>query len=120
MDDILEFEKQSQKVPASKEHWRKMAGKEFLVGEELPENGATMTIKSVTKEELQSQKGKEEKAVISFNETDRKIVANVTNLKRISEVLESPYPIDWIGKKVTFIPVTASFFGKTQQVIRVK
>ena len=118
-EQTLEFEKQAQ-VPKHKQHWRAVAGKEFLVGEELPEAGIALTIKSVTKEEVQSKKGVEEKAVICFEKTKRKIIANVTNLTRISEVLGSPYPVDWIGKQITFIPERLSFFGKSTLCIRVK
>ena len=49
-----------------KTHWRKIAGKDFLVGEMLDGKEVTLTIKSVAVEQLQNQKGKEEKPPSSF------------------------------------------------------
>lgn len=106
-------------IPAHKQHWRKLAGKEFLVGEELTKD-VTLTIKTVTREEVQSQAGKENKIVCTFEETDRKIILNVTNCKRIAEQVGSGFIQDWIGQKITFTTETVTAFNRTSQAIRVK
>lgn len=103
-----------------KTHWRKIAGKDFLVGEMLDGKEVTLTIKSVAVEQLQNQKGKEEKPVIRFNGTDQKLVVNVTNLKTITKVLKTPFIEEWAGKQITLIPVKGRFFGEDQEVVRVK
>ena len=120
MSEILDFEKSSHKAPQHKTHWRKMAGKEFIVGEMLDGKDVTMTIKTVTIEELQSQKGTEKKVVATFEEADMKIVLNVTNMKSIAEKIGSGFVQDWIGKKVTFYPTKITAFGKTTEAIRVR
>lgn len=103
-----------------KTHWRKIAGKEFLIGEMLDGKEVTLTIDHATQEEVQSQKGKEKKAVIYFKGTTQKMVANVTNMKAIAKELGSPYVEDWAGKQITLIPVSGRFFGEEQEVIRIK
>ena len=108
------------KVPVHKQHWRKLAGKEFLVGEELDGKDVTLIIKTISAENMQSQKGIEKKVVATFESTDRKIILNVTNMRRISEITGSGFIQDWIGKKITFTTETVSAFGKTTQALRVK
>jgi hypothetical protein len=104
----------------NKIHWRSLVGKEYLVGEELAGKDVTLTIKSVTIEELQNAKGKETKPVAAFEGTDRKLVLNVTNLKSIAKALKTPYTEEWIGKQVTLTPVKGRFFGEDQIVVRIK
>ena len=104
----------------TKTHWRILAGKEYLVGEMLNGKELTLTIKKVEVEELQSERGKEEKPVISFDGTSQKLVVNNTNLKAIADTLQTPYVNEWIGKEITLIPVKGRFFGKEQEAIRVK
>ena len=103
-----------------KTHWRTIAGKEYLVGEELNNKEVTLTIKKVTIEELQNQKGKETKPVLSFVGTERKLVLNVTNMKAIAKELKTSFVEEWEGKKITLIPEHGKFFGVEQDVIRIK
>lgn len=103
-----------------KQHWRAIAGKEFLIGEEFAGKDVTLTIKSVQREQVQNQQGKENKIVARFEESDRAIILNVTNCKAITKVLGSGYIQDWVGHKITFTSVKGTFFGEEQEVIRVK
>ncbi len=103
-----------------KKHWRQLAGKQHLIGEMLNGKEVTLTIKTAGQEELQSQRGVEKKLVISFEETDQKLVVNTTNAKSISKISGSGFVSDWIGVKVTLYPVRGTFFGQEQEVIRIK
>jgi len=105
---------------SSKTHWRKVAGKEYLVGEQLDGKDVTLTIKSVVKETLQNAKGKEVKPVITFEKTDLKLVVNVTNMKAIAKVLGTPFIEEWAGQQITLTPVKGTFFGEEQEVVRIK
>ena len=107
-------------MTTKKEHWRNLMGKEFLVGEELDGKDVTLTIKSVSIEELQNAKGKDKKPVMSFEGTDRKVVMNITNMKAVAKTLKTPYYQEWIGKQNTLTPVEGFFFGEQQTVIRIK
>jgi len=104
----------------SKTHWRKIAGKEYLVGEQLDGKDVTLTIKAVVQEELQNAKGKETKPVITFEKTDLKLVVNVTNMKSIARVLGTPYVEEWAGQEITLTPLKGTFFGEEQEVVRIK
>lgn len=104
----------------NKEHWRSLAGKEFLIGEELAGKEVTLTIKSVATETLQNASGTEKKPVMAFEKTDRKLVLNVTNMDAIAQELGTPYPADWAGREITLYPIRGTFFGKEQDAIRIK
>lgn len=103
-----------------KEHWRQLVGKEFLIGEELGGKDVTLTIKELKLEMLQNVKGKEEKPVLYFEKTEKKLVLNVTNMRDISKVLGTPYYADWAGRQITLTPLEGRFFGEDQTVIRIK
>ncbi len=103
-----------------KTHWRTVAGKEFLVGEELNNKDVTLTIKNVAIEEVQNKQGKEKKPVASFVGTPKKLILNVTNMKSIAKVLKTPFVEDWAGKQITLTPVKGRFFGEDQEVVRIK
>ncbi len=105
---------------SKKNHWRTLTNKSYLVGELLDGKETTLTIKRVTKEEIQNQKGKEIKPVIVFEETELKMVVNVTNLKSISKVLGTPFIDEWIGGKITLVPTKGRWFGEDQVALRIK
>jgi len=104
----------------SKTHWRKVAGKEYLIGEELDGKDIKVTIEAVKIMEIQNQQGKEKKPVMSFKGSTRKLVLNVTNMKTIAKEVGSSYVEDWAGKEITLTPVQGKFFGVDQEVIRIK
>ena len=104
----------------NKQHFRKLLGKEFLTGEELDGKDVTLTIKTATQDDVQGQKGKEKKLVLTFEKTDRKLILNITNAKAISKVAGSGFVEDWIGVPITLMPVKGVFFGEAQEVIRIK
>lgn len=63
----------------------------------------TLTIKDYAREELEGEDGKKAKAIISFEETDRQLVACKTNGLCIRAMFGSDLP-GWVGKRVTFFP----------------
>lgn len=84
---------------------------------DLGGNCVDVTIKTVaftTVGEKQERKG-----AIVFNEFDRPMVINRTNIKRLID-LHGPDTDAWVGKKVTLYPSETDFAGKTVPCIRVK
>jgi hypothetical protein len=59
------------------------------------------------------------KGVIEFEEFDRGMVLNRTNLKRVIE-LHGTETDDWTGKKITLYPSETDFQGKTVPCLRVR
>ena len=119
-EQTLEFEKNQHKIPEKKAHWRKLMGKEFLVGEELGGKPVTLTVKEVKQQELTSARGAETKITCSFMETDRKIVLNTTNCKKLTELSGSGFIQDWVGLKVVWHTERITAFGNTTDALRIK
>jgi hypothetical protein len=93
----------------------------FMTAEMLPTNKDTvLTIQRVVVEELENQRGKQERPVIFFKETDKGMVlGNKTNVRQMVKLLGSETD-DWIGKRVALFRVEISAFGKMQPVIRLR
>ena len=70
-------------------------------------NGAqvTLTIKDADLEELEGEKGKQIKAILSFEETGMGLVCCKTNGLCIKGMFGDKLA-DWVGKKVTLFPST--------------
>jgi hypothetical protein len=78
----------------------------FLKAGELLGKKVTLTMSSVDLEELQGDDGaKKAKAIISFKETEKKLVACKTNGISIKAMF-GPKLADWVGKRVTIFPDT--------------
>jgi hypothetical protein len=73
----------------------------FLKAGELLGKKVTLTIRDVDLEELQSDDGaKKAKAIISFDETEKKLVACKTNGLCIKAMFGKVLA-DWVGKRIT-------------------
>lgn len=80
----------------------------------------TVTISGVTLEELQMQGGKKEKKpVVYFEESDKSLVGNKTNIMAIASQL-GPETDDWTGKQVTLVPAKDRLGGKLVDCIRIQ
>lgn len=76
----------------------------FLKAGELLGKKVTLTVLDVDLEELQGDDGaKKAKAIISFKETEKKVVACKTNGICIKTMF-GPKLADWVGKRVTIFP----------------
>lgn len=90
-------------------------------------NGVTLTISKVVQEELQSERGKQKKAIIYFREMEqrtdggenKRLVLNKTNMRTIAR-LYGYETNDWIGKPVTLFPSTCEVAGQVTDCVRVK
>lgn len=91
----------------------------FLKAGEFQGRDVTMTIKSIEREELEGQKGKEVKAIISFTERPKQWVVNKTN----AHCLKAMFGRDtgaWVGKRVTLYPATITVDDEETLAIRVR
>lgn len=87
----------------------------------------SLTIAGVQVEQLRTTGGNEEKAVVTFQELEKrgkgkphKFVLNKTNAQTIAKVLGSPETDDWRGKRITLYPTTCQAFGETVDCVRVR
>lgn len=91
----------------------------FLKAGNFKGREVTLTITAVDLEELEDKKGKKGKGVLSFERTKLQLVLNRTN----GECLKGMFgraTAKWIGKRVTFYPVTVEAFGAPTLAIRVR
>jgi hypothetical protein len=72
----------------------------FLKAGELGEKKLTLTISAVDIEELEGDKGKKVKGIVSFEKTNKQFVLNRTNGTCIREMFGRKIP-EWIGKRIT-------------------
>jgi hypothetical protein len=78
----------------------------FLKAGELLGKKVTVTITDVDLEELQGDDGtKKAKAILSFKETEKKLVTCKTNGVCLREMFGRKIP-EWVGKRVTLFPDT--------------
>jgi hypothetical protein len=90
----------------------------FLKAGELRGKDVTLTISNVSLEELDGDKGKQVKGVVSFKETPKSLVLNKTN----GLCLKGMFGRDvgaWFGKRVTIFPAPIDF-GDAEIAIRVR
>ena len=75
----------------------------FIKAGDLKGRDWTLTIASVDLEELQDQKGKRGKGVISFSDAKKELVLNRTNGECLKAMFGRKLP-EWVGKRVTLYP----------------
>lgn len=90
----------------------------FLKAGQFQGRDVTLTIAGIKLEELEGDKGKETKAILSFEKTPKQLVLNKTNATCIKAMFGRQTD-EWIGKRVTFFPKDEAF-GDTEMCIRVR
>lgn len=100
-------------MSAAPEHYRLLYPTEFLAWPEFKGKDVTLTIKSVSVDELPiaGSSKKEKRPVVRFVETEKKWIMNKTCAKAIA-VLYGPNCNAWVTKKVTLYPDPDVRFGK--------
>lgn len=96
--------------------------KSFLGGWSFENGDETLTIKSVSEEEMYDAEtgGKKKGLVAHFHEKDLPMVLNVTNCETLAEVTGSDKIADWIGHKIIVGTSKVKAFGKVHDAIRVR
>lgn len=90
----------------------------LLKVEDLAGKPVTLTMDHVELQELQGDRGKETKPILSFRKTDKKMVVNSTNWNTISS-LYGEESDNWVGQRITLVPREVDFKGKMTMAIRV-
>lgn len=83
--------------------WDQLYPGRFLKAGELLGKQVTLTIKSVDLDELEGDKGKKVKGIISFDGTPKQLALNRTNGTCLREMFGRMLPA-WVGKRVTLFP----------------
>lgn len=96
-----------------------MQNSNYLKASDFDLKGTTLTIRTVQEETLGSGKDAKDKWVIYFEEQEKGLVLNVTNMNMIAE-LHGDETDDWEGKQVVLYRTKAEYQGKRVDAVRVK
>ena len=93
---------------------------QYLASEEFTGKDVPLTIKDVRVENLRmSDGGTEDKVILTFTKTDKKLVLNKTNATTIAKLYGGEARA-WVGKTITLFPTECNAFGKTVDCIRIR
>jgi hypothetical protein len=90
----------------------------WLKAADLSPDGDQVTIRKVTMEEIGEER--ERKAIMSFDELDKELVVNKTNLNSIAELTSERNSDNWTGHVIKLVRVRVPFGGKNVEAIRVE
>ena len=101
-------------------HWKEMFDADFLGAWDLDAD-TVVTIAKVTAGSVGGHQGraKSKKALISFKEFQKPLVANKTNAKAIAGMYGNDTR-EWVGKRIQIYPTETQFGGETVDCIRVR
>jgi hypothetical protein len=91
----------------------------WLKSGDVEDGDLTLTVKSVSLEEVGSGEQAEQKPIIYFHETEKGMVLNKTNVDTIAR-LYTPETDAWIGKTITIFATEVDFAGKQTLALRVR
>ena len=103
---------------------------EYLCAADLQGRDVTLTIHSLSQDQLRVENGTEDKWILRFaemearhrkdpNEIAKKLVLNKTNAKTIAKLLGNETD-GWKGQPITMYPTTCKAFGEVVDCIRVR
>ena len=114
-----------------KTNWKNLANYDYLGAYSLDGTGLNeivLTIKNIKRERVTSNGGNSEDCIVAYFEEKtyqdkvvvKPMVFNKTNCKIITELYNSPFIEDWIGKKVIIYATTTKFARDVVPCLRIK
>ncbi len=98
-----------------------MMPSKFLKKGDVDEKGSIATIKAIDTDNVGTDDKPEKKWVMHFDEFDKPLVLNKTNLRRAATIFKSEETDDWIGKKINlFFDPFVEFAGEMKGGLRLK
>lgn len=83
--------------------WDELYPGRFIKAVDLKGQNVTLRISAVDREELEGDKGKQVKGVISFDKTEKKLALNKTNGICLKAMFGKKVQ-DWVGRRITLFP----------------
>ena len=113
---------------AKKKHWREILPSTYIASADLDDGqggfkAVTVTITDAYEDVLVGDKRpKDECLLLKLQEFDRPMVMNKTNASACETVLGTPYPAEWVGKRMILSvdPKARQFGGGTGPALRFK
>lgn len=103
-------------------HWRALTNPNYLGAYSLADGkDLILTINAVKQEKVIGTDGKsDECTVIYFSDSEKPMIANVTNLRMIAKVIGSPFVDEWAGHKIQIGVEKVRAFGDVVEALRVR
>lgn len=102
-------------------NYKSFLDKAWLGEWDLPEDDdLIVTIDYVDREEVQNERGTEQRLTIHFKDGYKPMICNTTNAGTIASVTGSERVERWEGKKIQLYRESVRAFGKTTMAIRVR
>ena len=109
------------KISTSKTHWKKLHNPNYLGSYSLDEGkDLILTIKTVVKEVVKTEREDQECTVIHFVENAKPMIVNVTNAKQIERIYKTPYIEEWSGMKIQLYSAKIRAFGEDIEALRIR
>lgn len=107
-------------METTKTHWKKLTNPTYLGSWDFEQNEErTLTIKSVRKETVKDQAGKDDEVVIMEFTTGLPMILNKTNLKATEKSTGTPIIEEWVTKNVTLYTTMIRAFGENVDALRI-
>lgn len=115
----------------SKTNWKNLANYDYLGAYSLDGTGIdelVLTIKEIKRERVTAPGGNSEDCIVAYFEEKnyenkvvvKPMVLNKTNCKIITEVYNTPFVEEWIGKKIIVYAATTKFARDIVPCLRIK
>jgi len=94
----------------------------YLKHQDLEGNDWVVTIKNVTRDDIKDRDGtSKKKFILHFNEVDKGLVLNTTNMNMLYKLLLSDDSDDWTGKRITlYVKEDIEMGGEIMSGIRIR
>jgi hypothetical protein len=96
----------------AKRSYREYYDSPYLTGDVLEPDGTTFTIMDKSRTAVENQKGEAEHKLVLVFTSGQQFLCNITNAQYLAKMFGSPYPVDWVGKRVTLAFDPTIKFGK--------
>ena len=105
-----------------KTHWKLMVNPNYLGAYSLaPGEDMILTIKNICQEEVTGPNNKKEVCVVAhFEEKQKPMILNKTNMKVITKLYKTPYIQDWSGKKIRIYATEVKFGKELVDALRIR
>ena len=106
-----------------REHWKEVMEYQYLGAYSISdgERDLIFTIKSAAKEAVKNEDGKEDSClVLYFDESEKGMVVNATNAKRIEAIYKTGIVSEWIGKRIQLYVEQVKEWGKGVRAQRIR
>ena len=105
-----------------KVHWKKLVNPDYLGAYSLaPGEDMILTIKNISQEEVTGPNNQKQICVVAhFDEKQKPMIFNKTNMKVITKLYKTPYIEDWKGKKIRIYATEVKFGKELVDALRVR